>query len=233
MNGSHLLKQPPRTPLVAASILSADFARMGDDCRAAIDAGADGLHLDVMDGHFVPNLTMGPDMCRCLRAEFPEACLDIHLMVSDPAMYVEPFARAGASNLTFHIEAVPQPLELAGAIHNVGMTVGLAINPPTDVKDIEPFVKAFDLMLIMSVHPGYSGQEFIPAVLDKARAIKPMLRTDQRLEIDGGVNGRTASECIEAGCDVLVAASAIFHAGDYAAAVAGLRGQGQTADRAR
>jgi ribulose-phosphate 3-epimerase len=216
----------PTSPLIAASILSADFAHMGQDCRAALDAGSDLLHLDVMDGHFVPNLTMGPAMCQWLRREFPDLCLDVHLMVTNPALYVGPFAKAGASNFTFHIEAVPDPGDLALQIRAAGMTAGLAINPPADVKTIVQFVQHFDLILIMSVNPGFSGQSFIPLVLDKARRIKPMLRPNQRLEIDGGVNATTAPACIEAGCDVLVAASAIFNAPDYASAIASLRGNG-------
>ena len=231
MAGTNLLTHPLRTPLVAASILSAGFARMGDECRAAVDAGADLLHLDVMHGHFVPNLTMGPDMCRGVHEELPETCLDIHLMVTDPAMYVEAFARAGASNFTFHIEAVPQPAALARAVHDAGMTAGLAINPPTDVKAILPFVNLFDVILIMSVNPGYSGQSFIGAVLDKARAVKPLLKPSQRLEIDGGVYGQTAGACRSAGCDVLVGVSAIYHAKDYAAAIAELRGSPMSASR--
>jgi ribulose-phosphate 3-epimerase len=218
-----------RRALVAASILSADFAELASDSRAALDAGADLLHLDVMDGHFVTNLTMGPALCQSLHRALPSVCLDVHLMVTDPAMFVRPFAQAGASNFTFHIEAVPDPRHLCEQIHREGMSAGLALNPPTGVERILPFVEFFDLILIMSVNPGFSGQSFMPEVLQKARAVKPRLRQNQRLEIDGGVGSKTAPSCIEAGCDVLVAASAIFGAADYRQAIAEISGRKRAA----
>lgn len=189
-------------------------------------AGADVLHLDVMDGHFVPNLTMGPALCRSLRNALPDAVLDVHLMVSRPRMYVTPFAEAGADHFTFHVEAEDEPASLAEAIHDARMTAGLAINPPTPVANVLPHVQSMDMVLIMSVNPGFSGQSFMPDVLAKAAAVKPLLRPDQRLEIDGGVNARTADSAREVGCDLLVAASAIFGSNDYAAAIASLRGAG-------
>ena len=207
-----LFKNPPRLPLIAPSILSADFAKMGEECRGVLDAGADLLHLDVMDGHFVPNLTMGPDLCRSLRNALPDAFLDVHLMVTDPGLYVDPFLKAGANHLTFHIEVHhgPEARRLAERIHKGGATAGIAINPPTPLDALVPNVADFDLVLVMSVNPGFSGQKFIEDVLEKTRAVKPLLRPDQRLEMDGGISPANTPLLRDMGCDVMVAASAIF-----------------------
>jgi len=208
----NLLAHPPRLPMIAPSVLSADFANMERDCRAALDAGADMLHLDVMDGHFVPNLTMGPDLCRGLRRALPDVYLDVHLMVTNPAMFVEPFAKAGANHFAFHVEVVP-PAEiepLIARIRSLGMQAGLVINPPTPVERILPFVHLPDLVLVMSVNPGFSGQSFIASALDKTRAIRAKLRPDQRLQMDGGVTPANAATVREAGCDVMVTGSALF-----------------------
>lgn len=227
MSSQTIITNPKRLPLVGASILSADFAHLADDAEAALSAGADLLHVDVMDGHFAPNLTLGPAVCRSLRKALPDAMLDVHLMLTDPGKFIEQFAKAGADHITFHIEAVGDVLSLVQEIRNQDMTAGLAINPDTDAESIIQFVEHIDLLLVMSVHPGFSGQSFIPGALDKVRRIKPLLRDNQRMQMDGGVSSNTSAECRVAGCDLLIAGSGIFDTDDYGEAIDSIRGFSQ------
>ena len=229
------LSIPPKRPLVAASILSADFGRMADDCRDVLDKGADLLHIDVMDGHFVRNLTMGVDMIRAVRKHCPDTCLDVHLMVEHPEDYVESFAAAGANVFSFHLEVSSpmklsngaigvDPVKLIEKIHVAGMKAGMVINPATTVEGLEPFLPMLDLALVMSVVPGRSGQKFIGDVLGKTRWLAGRLGKQTRLEMDGGINTTTAIDAVAAGADMLVTASALFGATDRAAVIAAMHG---------
>lgn len=211
------------TPLITPSLLNCDFARVGEDLDALKSAGAKAVHLDVMDGHFVPNLTYGPPVIAGWRprTDFP---FDTHLMMSDPARYVDAFIEAGCDVLVFHIEAVPEPLDLIRRIRRLGCQASIALNPPTPVESILPYLAELDAVLVMSVMPGFGGQKFDPSVLEKVKAVRAA-RPGIRISIDGGIKPDTAADAVAAGATQLVAGSAVFRSdGNYAAALAELAG---------
>ncbi len=216
------------TPLIAPSILSADFARLGDDVQAVLDAGADIVHFDVMDNHFVPNLTIGPMICDALRTYGIEAPIDVHLMVEPVDGIIPDFAKAGASYITFHPEASRHVDRSLGLIREAGCKAGLVFNPATPLTWLESVMDKVDMVLIMSVNPGFGGQKFIPAALDKLRAARTLIDDsgfDIRLEIDGGVKVDNIGEIAAAGADTFVAGSAIFGSGDYAQTIAAMKAE--------
>ena len=212
--------------MVSPSILSADFAHLGSDCRAVLDAGAQMHHYYVMDGHFVPNISFGMPVLKSLHKALPDAFYDVHLMIDDPLTYAEPFAKAGASLITFHLECGCDTAATLARIKALGCKTGLSVKPHTSVQALFPYLDQLDLALVMSVEPGFGGQKFMPMALDKIRALREEI--DRRglsclVEVDGGVDAVTGPACVEAGADVLVAGSAVFGAADPAAAVAGLK----------
>jgi ribulose-phosphate 3-epimerase len=222
---TELLKSPPHLPLIAPSILAADFAKLGAEAADVERCGADLLHVDIMDGHFVPNLTMGPDVVAALS----RSCglvQDVHLMVSEPWQFIEPFCKAGAGNLTFHIEVVPggMAVDLIKRIHDLGCTAGVSLNPDTPVEMLKSVWGFADMILVMSVHPGFTGQQFMPEVLSKVRFLRHEMGPHQRLEIDGGIGIRTAHQALAAGADVLVAGAAVFRNPERAETIKLLRG---------
>ena len=213
-------------PLIAPSILSADFARLGDDVQAVLDAGADIVHFDVMDNHFVPNLTIGPMICEALRNYGIDAPIDVHLMVEPVDRIIPDFARAGASYITFHPEASRHPDRTLGLIREEGCKAGLVFNPATPLDWLDYVLDKVDMVLLMSVNPGFGGQKFIPSALDKLRQARKMIDDsglEIRLEIDGGVKVDNIGEIAAAGADTFVAGSAIFGSEDYAATIAAMK----------
>jgi len=212
--------------VISPSILSADFARLGDDTQAVLDAGADWVHFDVMDNHFVPNLTIGPMVCKALRNYGIEAPIDVHLMVQPVDDLVEQFAKAGASMITFHPEASIHVDRTINLIKECGCKAGLVFNPTTPLEVLDWTLGQLDMVLLMSVNPGFGGQSFIPYVMEKIARVRSMIDAtdlDIRLEIDGGVTVDNIGSLARAGVDTFVSGSAIFGTADYAETIAKMR----------
>lgn len=220
------LEQQDMPPIkVSPSILAADFSRLGEEVRAIVDAGADMVHIDVMDGRFTPNITIGIPVVAALR-EHCSALMDVHLMIEEPERYIADFADAGADIITFHIEAARHPHRILGEIKDLGLKAGVVLNPGTSEDAIEFVIEQLDMVLLMTVNPGFGGQAFIPEMLRKIRNVRAMIG-GRDLQVDGGIDLRTAPMVIEAGANVLVAGSYVFRANSYMEAIDSLKACGK------
>jgi len=207
---------------VVPSILSADFARLADEIAVIESAGVSMVHLDVMDGHFVPNITIGPPVIAKLR-KYSKLVFDSHLMISEPDKYIEHFVEAGANHITFHIEVTDQPEKIIDKLHKLGCTAGICLNPETPVEQIEKIAPLCDMVLVMTVHPGFGAQQFMPEAAKKVVKVREIVGPDIRIEVDGGINPQTTPIVVSYGADTLVAGNAIFTKTDRIAAINAIR----------